>query len=453
MAGSKTQRQDFTLGLTLILFLALFVGTIIFLYPRWGVRTRPLIVQFRHDQGVAPVQSGSPVLLSGALQVGRVNQVRTQSAQGDTLAAKAGELLIVVEAEIDQSLLLSDDCQITTDQPPVGGAGVLVITNVGTPGRPQPTGAIVGRAPQSFAATIGQLSRRLVGPDGLVDKLDRMVDATVEGSLMSRLLLSLADVNDMTRSLKLQLNAADQATLMAKTHRVIENLAEMTAALRAQTNVADQAALLAKLHVALDAVNDSLIETRDLLRENRPALTNTIAQVEKAATSANQAVVALAREFDRDDPRTLLSKLHAGMSQLNAALDDTAEIMENGRAMIVLSRPTLEATVLNLKEVSETLIIAGQQLMLQPWRLLKEPPANELKRLDVFDAARHFATAATRVNDASARLEAALAAAGTAGGGPGASIRPEELRAIQESLKGAFERFQLAEKFLYEKLK
>lgn len=450
MAVSKTQRQDFTLGLVLILFFGLFVGTFIFLYPRWGVRTRPLVVHFRHDQGVAPVQSGSPVLLSGALQIGRVNHVFTQAAPGDSAAAKAGELLIVVEAEIDHSLPLYDDCQITTDQPPVGGAGVLVITNVGTPNRPHAQNPIVGRPPQSFAAAIGQLSRRVVGPDGLVDKLDQMVDATVDGSLMNRLLASLGDVNDMTRSLKTQLNADDQATLMAKAHLVIENLAEMTAALRAQTNATDQAAMIAKVHVALDTLNDSLIETRELLRENRPALTNTVAQVEKTATSANEAVGALAKEFDRTNPQTLLAKLHTGMDQLNDALSDTSEITENGRALMVMSRPTLEQTVLNLKEVSDTLVVAGQQLMLQPWRLLKEPPANELKRLDVFDAARHFATAATKLNDATARLEAVLAATD---GREDPAIKPEELKAIRDSLQSAFDRYKVAEQFLYEKLK
>lgn len=200
----NVRRQDFVLGLVVLGMIGLLVASILFLAPRGIGRTRTLEVRFRHDSGVAPVRVGSPVTLSGALEVGKVTSVGRMYRKGDT--GRAGELLIVITMEVEEDLTLYEDMQITTDQPPVGGAGVIVITSVGTPGRLYTGGPIEGLPPQSFAAAISNLSRQILGPGGLMEKINFTFDPKAEGSAIYRVNDSLKNLNVITAQLQLQLD-------------------------------------------------------------------------------------------------------------------------------------------------------------------------------------------------------------------------------------------------------
>jgi len=446
----KSRRQDFVLGIVVLGFLALFVGTVLFIYPALGVETRQITVRFRHDEGVAPLKPGSPVMLSGALEVGKVTDVRKQRDTIETAAGPQEHLLIVVEAEIEADLTLYKDCQITTDQPPVGGGGVLVILSVGTPTAPVVVGPLAGLPPQSLAAAISTLSRRLFGPDGLVDKLEQMIDVNVEGSLAAKIGRSLDDVNAMTRDMRLQLNPREQTALMSKVHAIFDNLNNTTAALRRQLAVEDETALLAKVHIVLDRLENGLAEANAMLQENRPAIRDTLTSVESVTRQMNEELLAAFKaELNRDDPTALLGKIHAGIDRLNVSLQDVATMTDTGRKLVVLNRPALQRSIDNLKDISDQMRVGVQEILLAPWRLFK-PPAGEIKRLDVFEAARRFAEAATMLDDAATRLEAVRAAAPAEGEALGSQ---DEIRMIQDSLRSAFERFQTAEDYLWDQMK
>jgi ABC-type transporter Mla subunit MlaD len=446
----KSRRQDFALGVVVLAFLGLFVGTVLFVYPSLGAKTRPITVRFRHDEGVAPLKPGSPVMLSGALQVGKVTDVRKQRATIETPAGPQEQLLIVVEAQIEADLELYSDCQITTDQPPVGGGGVLVILNVGTSTAPAATGPLEGLPPQSLAAAVGTLSRRLFGPNGLVDKLEQMLDVSAEGSLTQKIARSLDDVNAMTRDLRLQLNPDEQRTLMSKLHAILDNLNSTTATLRTQLAVEDDTTLAAKIHIVLDQLENGLAEANAMLQENRPAIRDTLTTIESMTRQMDEELLASFRaELNRDDPASLLGKIHVGMDRLNLSLENVVTMTDTGRKLVVLNRPALQRTVDNVKEISDQMRVGVQEILLAPWRLLRPPPG-EIKRLDVFEAARRFAEAATMLDDAAARLEAVVAAGPADGQLVGSR---DDIQTIQDSLRSAFERFQTAEEFLWDQMK
>lgn len=438
------------MGVVVLAFLGLFVGTVLFVYPSLGVDTRQVTVRFRHDEGVAPLKPGSPVMLSGALQVGKVTDVRKQRETIETVAGLQEQLLIVVEAEIEADLTLYSDCRITTDQPPVGGGGVLVILNVGTPTAPVVVGPLEGLPPQSLAAAIGTLSRRLFGPNGLIDKLEQMIDVNVEGSLAAKISRSLDDVNAMTRELHVQLNPREQMALMSKVHAVFDNLNDTTAALRTQFAVEDETALLTRVHLVLNRLENGLAEANAMLRENRPAIRRTMTSVENITRQMDEELLAAFKaELDRDDPTSLVGKIHLGMDRLNLSLANVVTMTDSGRKLVVLNRPALQRTVDNIKDISDQMRVGVQEILLAPWRLFK-PPAGEIKKLELFEAARRFAEAATMLDDAAARLEAVVAAAPADGRMLGSQ---DDIRTIQDSLRSAFERFQTAEDYLWEQMK
>ena len=115
----SSKRQDFVLGLVVLGFVALLFATVVFIYPSLGVRTRPIVVHFEHDEGVAPLKTGGPVLLSGALTVGKITRVSRYTADAADSSDGKSHLMIAVEAQVESDLTLYKDCQITTDQPPV----------------------------------------------------------------------------------------------------------------------------------------------------------------------------------------------------------------------------------------------------------------------------------------------------------------------------------------------
>jgi ABC-type transporter Mla subunit MlaD len=446
----KSRRQDLVLGIVVLAFLGLFVATVLFVYPSLAGETTQIVVRFRHDEGVAPLKPGSPVMLSGALEVGKVTDVRKEYDEIDTPAGRQRLLLIVVEAEVVADLELYSDCQITTDQPPVGGGGVLVILSVGTAGE-RVSGPIEGLPPQSLAAVIGNLSRRVLGPNGMADKVEQMLDADVEGSLVYKISQSLGDVNAMTAELRTQLDPHEQMTLMSQVHAIVGHLNDATAALRAQLATEDDTTVMAKVHVVLGQLDRGLAELAEMLQENRPAVRSTLTNVESATRKLDQELLdALKAELNRDDPTSLLSKIHADMDQLNKSLENVVVMTEAGSKLIVLNRPALERAIDNLKVTSDQLRVGMQEILLAPWRLFNKPWTGEVRQVGVFEAARRFAEAATMLDDAAVRLEAIHAATEA---GELSESSAEEIRKIQDGLRSAFERFKTAEDYLWEQMK
>jgi len=448
---ARQRRQDFVLGLFVICILALFVGSFLFLYPQVGGATQRIVVRFNHDDGMAPVKESSAVLLSGAVEVGKVTAVAASVVQLEIGGVPRERLVIDVTAEVDQAIPLYENCRITTNQPPVGGPGVLVILSVGTPDHEE-VGArpIEGLPPQSLAAAIGQLSERLMGPGGILDKVERLVDADREGSLIYKVAQSLDDVNALTAELRVQMNPKEERTLLAKIHIMVDDVSATLVSVREELSAGNEATAIAKIHVLLDSLNAALGEAKGLIAENRPALRGTLENMELASKTINEDLLAaLKAEFDRDDPGSLLGKLHVGMTSLNEAMRNVEGMSDEAQALLVSNKPALQAMIDNLNEMTQKLNTAVGEIMVAPWRLFK-PPTGDVKRLEAFEAARQFAEAAANLEDAAGRLEGLMAA--TSGGAATPAMRAE-IEAVRQRVREAFARFQQAEEFLWEKMK
>lgn len=448
----KQRQQDFALGLAAIAFLALFLGTILFLYPLFHQRGYPLEIRFPHDSGLAPLKTGSLVLLGGSLEIGRVTHVGLDS-RGMTGKSEERETVFVVRAEINNDIELYGDCQITTNQPAIGGSGYVDVLNVGTPGVPlEPP--IAGLPPQSLQSAIGTLSRQLLAPGGLVDHLNNAVDPQHQGSVMQKVLAILDDLAATSQSLRAQLGPDEEQhrTLLAKVLQTLDNLKATTGALRAQMKTGDETALLAKVHVALDQVNAALAEANALVREERPQLQETLAHISHMAeTIDEELLMRLVPELDASNPTSLIGKVHAAMDQVNAALGDVQTITGEGQRMMAMNRPALDAAVRNLKSTSDELLHGIQEVALDPSRLFFGPGEQRGKQLLIFQAARSFSDAASALDDAAGRLEAAAKTLPAEGSVMAAEA--EELQSIHDSVRAAFERFERAEQVLWEELK
>ncbi|MCK4343543.1 MAG: hypothetical protein KAY37_17660 [Phycisphaerae bacterium] len=447
----KQRSQDFALGLTVIVVLGLFLGTIIFLYPLFHARGWELEIHFSHEHGMAPLKSGSAVILGGSMEVGRVREVRVEREVTYSLDGQEEHTVFVVMAEVNKDVKLHGNCQITTDQPAIGGNGFVSILNVGTPDVPL-TGPIQGLPPQSLAAAIGTLSRRLLSEGGLIDNLDQALDPSVEGSVLHKVLVSLDDLNAMTRELRAQMSPEEQEALFGKFHLILDDLNATTSALRNEMAADKDAALLAKVHIALDRLSQGLEEATAMLKEDRPLILDTLVSVRNAAQTVDRELLAALRtELDAANPSSLMAQLHLAMGRVNASLEDLNAMTSASERMIVLSKPTLEKTLGNFEEMSEQMRLASQEVLLNPSKLIWGPGRQREEHLLVFQAARNFAEAASQLDDAAGRLEAVLKTLPPDGQATAADS--EELKSIHEAVRAAFQRFERAEEVLWDKLK
>lgn len=448
----KSRKDDFLLGLATIAIVGILVSTIIFLVPIMKSSGQSITIHFDHKDGLAPLAPGSQVMLSGAMSVGEVKSVKPRP---DKRRMPSGEFedvtIFEVVATIDPTkVTLFGDCEITTDQPAVGGNGSVVIVNVGTFGTPLKM-PIIGRPPQSLSAAIAAVSRRFLAPGGMVDRLDQMLDPSVENSILHKLLTSLEDVNHITSEIRTQLSPKERDAFLAKIHTLLDDLNATTAAIRRETSAQESASTLAKVSTAIDRLNEALGEASEILKENRPAIRETISSVKSIARQTDEELIAaVKRELDRDDPKSLFGQLHASLDAALQTMGNLREISDEARELVVLSRPLITRSIENFKTTSDQLRLASQEIRLAPWRLLFQPTPEEKAKMGVFESARTFAEAATYLDDAVARLQAVIDAKRE---GEELSLSADELRGINDSLRAAFQRFEKAESYLYEKLK
>ncbi len=445
----KRKTQNFALGVASIVFFALFLATFLFLYPalrQGGGKT--ILIEFPHEEGMAPITVGSPVMLGDAVGVGQVSSIWFE--QRKPTPASPTELVFMVKIQVRQDLPLYGDADVTTNQPPVGGGGYVSINYVGTPGVPlvQP---LKGRPPESLSATIAGVSRRLLSRGGLLDKVSDAGDPNVQNSIVHKMLVSLDDVNAITRELRTQMNPGEQQSILTKIQLVLDNFNAMTTAVRGELNAGNSAAALAKLHVALDQLDSGLAEATGIIKGSAPLIHDSLASGEHATRTVDRDVIGNVRaELDANNPGSLLATLHTSAERVNSGLAAFETLMGDARSLVALNRPVIDQAVANFRDMSERLRQASQEILLNPSILLKGPGKRE-QQLVIFQAASSFAEAAGQLDNAVTRLQAMLNTLPAEG-----RLSPEqsrELRAIFDSVRATFQQFGQAENTLWQEMK
>jgi hypothetical protein len=446
----KPRKQDFLLGLAVIIFLALFILTVLFLArPSLGP-TRVIAVVFPQDEPIAPVAQGSEVLLSGAVKVGEVTAVRFTEMSVESPRGSHPNLVIEVDAKIEKALPLYGDCKITTDMPLIGGTGTLVILDVGTPGVPLPPGPIHG-LPAEGVAAFTQIARRLTEPGGIIDRVDRMLDPDLEGSLMNRVMVTLTDVNAISAELRLQLSVAEKGTILGKLQLALDNLQATSAMLSEQMQVSTPGSLMAKISAVLDIVQTDVQAVREIVQDAQPLVRDTLTNLQHTTRVIDQDLVEQLRtEFNPGNPESLLATARTAIQGVNLIVGDFRVVSATVKDMAVLDTQKVNTILDNLQEMSAQLSATSRELRLNPARLIWGPSRGEQKRVAAFQAAHDFAQAAQSLDQAAADLRAVLQAT------PPGELAPDAQRRIQgmyQSLQSAFDRFDQAQRYFWEQMK
>ncbi len=437
------ERNALQVGIvTSVVILAFFV-ILIWISKNVGGDMKQITIRFKSSAAMPTIVPGSAVLVGGQ-RVGKVVEARLEKhpIEGADGQPPREGYFVVADAEIRSDLVLRKDCEIVAEGPPLGGDGLLKIELGTAEGIIESGEVIEGAEPGGFGAVLAGLNKEFdeTDPTSLLAQIKSQLDPEGSQSIMAKVLQSLDDINVVTASLSNELGSTEKTTLLAKLHAIVDNINMTTGSLRRELGTQQPDMLLGKIHIAMDAINDDLSAVSSLIKNNEAAVSNTLQHVEK--TAAN-----IAAETDPAKADSLMASFKQASTKLNEALNDINVVTDTTRQVVVLNRENINKLLVNFKESSDHIKTGVKYVLRHPWRLLNEPSITEIKQQAIFDAARSFAEAATRIDDASAQLRALaeLHEGEIPGDDP-------DLARIQTALKETQEKYSKAEEQLWREL-
>jgi len=440
------ERNAFRLGLTLIMFFALFCGVLYFLAPEGG-GDMVLQVRYPHERFGTPLKPGGEVLCGGK-NVGSIQKLELKELKNDRTGYN--EYYSVVTFKVDSAVGLRQDCRIEPTEALLGGMGALVIKDRGLGQEAVGGQMLEGQPVLSIADLTGTLGQQLDpnNPAGLLAMITTQLDPANSRSLLGKVHKSLDDINILTRNISQETDTGQKAALLAKLHAILDNVNQTTAGLRDQMDVHADAALIARLHQVLDSLNQGLTTVRGMLEDNREPIRRTVRHVEATSRILEEQIASrLAAQLDPSNAASLLARIHNTIERFGRSLEDINNITGDVRDVVALNKNNLDQMIGNLKETSDHLKAGSKEIRLNPWLLLYTPTQGEAAQANLFGAAREFSQAATRLDDAVARLEVI-----SADGKPEAIGGREEIELIRAQLNDTFRKFTEVEQKLWDQL-
>lgn len=408
-----------TLGLLLMVAVVLILSDVITPLLR---QERNYAVTYPVAVGIGNLRTGSEVRVGG-MNLGTVTEVRPViDEQEDRFG------LIEVVFEIDRRVRLFEDALVFVSSPIIGAESWVEITSVGTPaaGDP-PLGVIEG-------STKAGLLGGLLGPDADVvmrrvvdfsevlgrvpDDYDAHVVPVLEGAHAA-----IEDVEASAGDVRAIVGEARQQRWPTWADKVDEVLTWANEATR-------------RLDTAMDEARALFSDGRAMVSENRPAIDETIENTRVASEQMRSAGERVNTEL---------------VAKAEAFLDDARATVDDARAALAAVRADYEGWTVAIDDTLGSAALASQQLKLatleirrSPWKLLYRPTEKELEHELLYESTRAFAMAATDLRAATESAERVLALSG------GEIADDTTARRIAESLASSFERYEQAQKRLFE---
>ncbi len=431
------QRNALKVGTFTIVAIAVFVAVLIWISQEIGGDMQTVVIHFRPSPSMPTIVAGSAVLVGGQ----RVGQVVTAELSREGPAQHPSGFFVRVEAEMLSALKLREDCSAVAEGPPLGGDGLVKI-DLGSEESEFQGKFIEGSEPGGLGAILAALQGEInpEDPGSLLGQIKSQLDPHAELSLMYKLHQSFNDVNTMTASLAMQLTPAEKFTLMDKLHLIADDVNQTTSQLRREFDAGQPDVLLHKIHLAMDAVNDGVETIARVLRAGETPVSRTLANLAK--TSEN-----IVAETDPARTDSMMAHVKRTSGQMEKAVSDLKAVTSTARDLMVLNRENINRLLINFKETSDHMKTGVKYVLRHPWRIFNAPEAQEIKQQAIFDAARSFSEAATRVDDATAQLRA-LAELHD-GNIP---LDDSDLNRIRDALESSFAQYRQAEEELWRQL-
>jgi ABC-type transporter Mla subunit MlaD len=434
----RGEHNELKVGITVTVVTVIFVIILGFI-GKWDMifaKTRTIQVRFPATVGIQNLRDKDPVRIAG-MNIGRVLTTRLQTDKVVRDGKSHEEMFAYVLAEIPADIKLYNDAKVSIGTKFVGEGATLDVLDPGWKGKLlTSTEVINGVAPATIADITAKVNSELDqnNPDSLIYQIKSQLDVKNKASLISKIHLSMQDVNAVTSEIRLQLTDAQKDTLLRKLQEVMDNVNATTATLRKEMNKSEPEMALAKIHKVLDSLNIAMTSARNMMQETGPRVTSIAKTVDG--------------ELNKKDPDSLLSKLRNSMDAAHAGMENIKTLTQVGKDLFVLNRDNLQEIIDNFAETSAHLEATAKEIRRNPWRLLYKPDKPEAEYANLMESARAFSDAALAMEEANSKLKTLMAMHPD-------KIDPNDpmLIKIREEVKKAFCNFEQAQKKLYEILK
>lgn len=389
--------------------------------------------RFSIGDGVAGVDDGSPVTLGGR-KVGRVTGMRLSPAEGDTSGVPR---FIDVAVEIDAAVRLYGNAMPQVVTPLLGTLATINIPTVGGADGDAPAPALLAEGGLVVGGTApGLLAQAGLEPDAIRAVVSTARDVldnarTITGAFATEAEPSAKDVRETVAQFR-----AFATLLNEKAVGYTERIDEVFVDVKGFTGRLDP--LTTKFDTLLDETRDAVGQgestfatVQRTIDDNRPridaALTDAAAIIERFKGSTVDRVDRLVANAD-----DAVTQGRESLGKVNLLLDTET--------------PGIRRTLANVRLVSDRATVFFEEVSAAPWRLLFRPGDKEREEEIIYDAARQYATAVSRLRAASDSLDAALR--GVTGTGPSAALDASTLAAMQADLVESFAKYQETEQTL-----
>lgn len=388
-------------------------------WQTWFVARQTLRVRF----DAAPnIKVGSPVLLAGH-PVGRVVDIELVEAPcpvehaGDDKCYK-----VEVVTELPEAFEIHQNARVTIAQALVGQSALINIEDVGF-GDPVKE-ALQGGQQSPFAGAADEL--------GLGTKEKKDLSSILENirTTTDSIRKDLPEVIEKVKTTAANLEEGSKTiqAVVTKVNGILDenrdNVKAAVASAKSLSEKADQ-----KGGEVLDNLKDASGDVKAILDENRADLRKTVTQAGELMAKVN----ANADEV---------------LANVKATSGDLLKTVKDIREVVVIHKKNITTMVQNLHETSEHLKALAKEVRRSPWRLFKEPDKKEVESINLYEAARDFASAASDLDSLADTLKVMSGAEGE-----GFEIDQELRRAIEYHLGDAFQKYRGAENALMEEFK
>jgi len=313
----------------------------------------PYVVSFHIQDGVNGLSQGAEVQVGGMAR-GRVTQI-------NPVLSSSGELdSINVLIDMDSSVQIYKDAQVLRIMTLLGSTATLNFVALGSQGEALPANSMIQATPSS-----GVLAS-ILGPYNAT-KANKVIDDFVA---FSAFLASIP--NDYKVKVVPLLDNAGTVVSDLRTDYTDWRTKVSTALGSAETSM-----------VKLDA---SMTDVKGILERNAPKIDTTIASLDTASASANDAL----KHFNQETIPLVDSALRHGES----AVDSFGKSVDIVHTLLLERSPDIAEMLSNLRTSAAQLKLASMEVRRSPWKILYTPNSDEIAHENLYESARSFAMAA-----------------------------------------------------------
>ncbi len=334
------------------LVLFALVALVLLKLDLFAART-PYVVLFHIHDGVNGLSEGAEVQVGGMVR-GKVTQI-------NPVLSSSGELdSINVLIDMDSSVQIYKDAQVLRIMTLLGSTATLNFVALGSQGEALPANSVIQATPSS-----GVLAS-ILGPYNAT-KANKVIDDFVA---FSAFLASIP--NDYQVKVVPLLDNAGTVVSDLRTDYTDWRTKVGTALSSAETSM-----------VKLDA---SMTDVKGILERNGPKIDTTIASLDTASASANDAL----KHLNQETIPLVDSALRHGES----AVDSFGKSVDIVHTLLLERSPDIAEMLSNLRTSAAQLKLTSMEVRRSPWKILYSPNSDEIAHENLYESARSFAMAA-----------------------------------------------------------